>query len=74
MYAKHIRCRWSSGCFSSPSGHKNHERVSLIYNEIWNYWNTAKGNLARISIRTLYTIRDEFVRSPYQNAQFWGIE
>ena len=29
------------------------------------YWNTAKGNLARISIRTLYTIRDEFVRSPY---------
>lgn len=34
------------------------------------YWNTAKDNLARISIRTLYTIRDEFVRSPYQNVQF----
>lgn len=37
MYAKRIRCGWSSGCFSSPSGHKSHELISLKTNEICNY-------------------------------------
>ena len=37
MYAKGIRCRWSRGCVSSPSGHQNHERFSLNFNEIRNY-------------------------------------
>ena len=40
MYAKRIRCGWSSGCLSSPGGHKNHERFSLKFNEIWNYFIT----------------------------------
>jgi len=37
MYAKGIQCRWSRGCVSSPSGHQNHERFSLIFNGIRNY-------------------------------------
>ena len=59
MYAKRIRCGWSSGCLSSPSGHKSHERISLIFNEIRNYLNRLKYDAENVQRNTDFRVVEQ---------------